>query len=79
MATQNGTTKNVLSHDYLDARLDALKDGIGHMIDRLKEAPQPSRVGAFVARTGDAIKRYPIAAAVIAFGAGFGIFRMLRK
>jgi hypothetical protein len=78
MTTQNGT-KNVLSHDHLDARLDALKDGIGHLIDRLKAAPQPSRVGAFVARTGDAIKRHPIAAAAIAFGAGFGLFRMLRR
>ncbi|MBL9012528.1 MAG: hypothetical protein JNL83_00035 [Myxococcales bacterium] len=79
MATQNGTTRNVLSHDYLDARLDALKDGIGQMIDRLKAAEQPSRVGAVVARTGDAIKSHPIVAAVIAFGLGFGVFRMLRR
>ena len=79
MATQNGTTANVLSHDYLDARLDALKDGIGNMIDRLKAAEQPSRFGAFVARTGDAIKRHPIAAAAIAFGLGFGVFRVMRK
>lgn len=73
------TNTNAVSHDYLDARLDALKDGIGHMIDRLKAAPQPSRVASFVTRTGDAIKQHPIAAAAIAFGLGFGLFRMLRR
>lgn len=74
------TTKVDMGND-LENRFDGLKDNVKHLID---EAPGAAtkikdRAMSSVEYVGEQIKKYPIAALGIAFGAGFLTMRLIRR
>lgn len=78
MHTRNGSGQE---HHVLEERLDAFKDGVGKLIDRITSRPadQPSRFQAFTGKATEAIKAHPIAAAALALGVGYLVVRIVRR
>lgn len=78
MQPQNGTGQG---HHVLEERLDAFRDGVGKLIDRIigKPTGEPSRFQAFTDKTTETIKAHPIAAAACALGLGYLVVRIVRR
>ena len=78
MQPQNGTGQD---HRALEDRLDAFKDGVSKLIDRIisKPAGEPSRFKAFAGQATETIKAHPIAAAACALGLGYLVVRVVRR
>ncbi len=79
MQTQNSTTKS--DHHMLEAQIDALKDGVKKLVDRVTAKPsgEPSRLRAFAGKATETIKAHPIAAATVALGLGYLVVRVARR
>jgi len=79
MLTQNGTTKD--DHHLLEAQIDAFKNGVRKLIDRVstKPADEPSRLKAFADKATETIKAHPIAAVALALGLGYAVVRIARR
>ena len=78
MQPQNGTGQ---LHHVLEERLDAFKDGVSKLVDRIssKAAGEPSRFKAFTGKTTETIKAHPLAAAAFALGLGYLVVRIVRR
>ncbi|CAN5503307.1 hypothetical protein BH11MYX1_BH11MYX1_37810 [soil metagenome] len=65
----------------LEDRFDGLKDGAKHLIDEAPGAATKIKDRAMnsIEYVGDQIKKHPIAALGIAFGAGFLAMRLIRR
>jgi ElaB/YqjD/DUF883 family membrane-anchored ribosome-binding protein len=78
---KNGTTTQ------FEARLDALKDSVRHLVDvssikdKMSSAKDAVVSGSTTAvkKTGSLIKEHPIIAIGVAFGIGFIAFKLLRR
>ena len=78
MQPQNGTGQD---HHALEDRLDAFKDGVSKLIDRIigKPAGEPARFTAFTGKATETIKAHPLAAAALALGLGYLVVRIVRR
>lgn len=78
MEPQNGTGQE---HPVVVERLEALKDGLGKLVDRIISKPtgEPSRFKTLSDKATQTIKAHPIAAAAFALGLGYLLVRIVRR
>lgn len=78
MQPRNGTGQE---HHVLGERLDAFKEGVAKLIDRIVSTPteQPSRFEELTGKATETIKAHPIAAAAVALGLGYLVVRIVRR
>ncbi len=74
-------TKVVDVTNELETRFDGLKDNVKHLVDEVPEKASAIRAQAMssIEYLGEQIKKHPIAALGIAFGAGFLVMRLVRR
>ncbi len=65
----------------LETRFDGLKDNVKHLVDGVPEKASAFRAQAMnsIEYIGAQIKKHPMAALGIAFGAGFLVMRLVRR
>jgi len=65
----------------LETRFDGLKDNMKHLVDEVPAKASAIRAQAMnsIEYIGRQIKKHPIAALGIAFGAGFLVMRLIRR
>jgi hypothetical protein len=78
MQPQNGTGQD---HRALEDRLDAFRDGVSKLIDRIisKPAGEPSPFKAVTGKATETIKAHPLAAAAFVLGLGYLVVRIVRR
>jgi hypothetical protein len=78
MEPRNGTGQE---HHVVVERLDAFKEGVGKLVDRIIGNPsgEPSRFKTFSDKATETIKAHPIAAVAFALGLGYLVVRIVRR
>jgi len=69
------------NHHLLEHQLDALKEGVQKLIDRVGTKPsgEPTRIRTYAEKATETIQEHPFAAIAIALGLGYVSARIARR
>jgi ElaB/YqjD/DUF883 family membrane-anchored ribosome-binding protein len=80
MTVQNGNTRDN-THHVLGHQLDALKEGMRKVVERVAETPTiaKARIQSLAGQVGKMVKAHPIVAVGAAVGIGYLVVRLVRR